>query len=254
MIFDSEALNVIRSVKKIKISKRASIAVDNSIQLAVRTSLDSQLENDIERCRVMENIASNDFSTILEDLNRLLPSKSSNDIEIMQFYLHMLDEDETKLEASFLFYTSVSISLYMHFLKAVPIYQDTLTGKNPVSYSEYVNYQKLRAIFEDSYQRYEILKDDTDLPYDKAGEYIECMEEECSIFSRIHQSKTIDMDELIMHIDWSDSVEQDAFNKLFLPEVPVELRKSVLDYQKEREHRFDVLLSEILVNYELGLF
>lgn len=216
--------------------------------------MDAHLDNELERCRVIENIATNEFNNILDDVIKIVPSQLIANYELMQYYIDRLNDEEMHDVGAYLAYTSITIRLYTHFIKAIPIFQDTLTGKNPVSYSEYVSYQKMRSIFEDSQDRYEMLKDNTDLPYDKAKDYIDCMIEEFSIFSRIHQSKTIEMDELVMHIDWLDSVDPDAFNKLFLPEVPVELRKNVLDLQKDSEHRFEVLLSEILVNYELGLF
>lgn len=190
---------------------------------------------------------------MLDDVSNIIPFQTMSDFNIMTAYINRLNEDEVRDESAFLALTAVNLKLFTHFFKAIPIYQNTLTGNNPVSYSDYVTYQKLRNIFETSLERYELLKDETDLPYDKAGDYIECMLEEFSIFSRIHQSKTIDMDELVMHIDWVNTVDPEAYNKLFLPEVPVELRKSVLDMQNASDNRFDILLSEILVNYDLGL-
>ena len=158
-----------------------------------------------------------------------------------------------KLESAFIFYTNLGMHFFIHMTKARYHAMSILEGKDPISYAEFMNYQKIRDILSMMKERCEMLKGDTDLPYEAAGLYMDVMLEECSIMFKFYLHKPIVIEDLTTHIDNRDRVHCDEFNKLFLPEVPPEDRKDVLAFQKDMDKRLEIMYGQILAYNELGL-
>lgn len=158
-----------------------------------------------------------------------------------------------KLESAFIFYTNLGMHFFIHMTKARYHAMSILEGKDPTSYAEFMNYQKIRDILMKMKERCEMLKGDTDLPYEAAGLYMDVMLEECSIMFKFYLQKPIAIEELTAHIDNRDRVHSDEFNKLFLPEVAPEDRKCVLDFEQGMNKRLEIMYGQILAYNELGL-
>ena len=162
-----------------------------------------------------------------------------------------MDETSLNLESQFVFLCNLGLQIFINMTKAKPIARSILDGKNPIQYSDFLGYQKIRDILLKSKERCDLLLDETDLPYKAAGHYIDCMLDECSIITRMYLSKPISSDELCYHIDFHEAVDCDEYNKLFLPEVPPENRYDVIDFQKKMDDRLVLIYAQLLVNLEL---
>jgi hypothetical protein len=162
-------------------------------------------------------------------------------------------DHDTMLEGMFNFYCGLGLNFYIHMTRAKSIAFDYMDGKNSVTYEDYLTVKKIRTMLEGSKERYELLKDNTDLPYEDAYRYIVCMLDECSLITRIYLSKHIDLGDICYHIDLFDSVGPDEYNKLFLTELSPEDRKIMLDFQQDADSRKDIILAQLVVALELGL-
>ena len=156
-------------------------------------------------------------------------------------------------ESAFSFFVSLGLNFFIHMTNAKKYAALMLNEANVIPYSDFVTYQKVRELLMSSKERYELLKDETDLPYADAGRYIDCMLEECGIMIKIHLSKTIPLEDLCLHIDEREKVDKDVYNKLFLPEIAPEDRKTLLDFQAKSDSRLDVMYAQILVINKMGL-
>ena len=164
-----------------------------------------------------------------------------------------LDDADMKLESAFIFYTNLGMHFFIHMTKARYHAAAILSGNNPISYAEFTGYQKIRDMLTKSKERCDMLKGDTDLPYEAAGAYMDVMLEECSIMFKFYLNKPIAIEEITSHIDHRECVNHEAFNKLFLPEIAPEDRKDMLDFQSKMDHRLEIMYGQILAYNELGL-
>ncbi len=174
-------------------------------------------------------------------------------MDLYQDYMSSLEDSDMKLESAFIFYTNLGMHFFIHMTKARYHAMNILQGQNPISYADFMAYQKIRDILEKMKERCEMLKGDTDLPYEAAGLYMDVMLEECSIMFKFYLHKPIAVEELTTHVDNRDRVHCDEFNKLFLPEVAPEDRKDVLTFQKDMDKRLEIMYGQILAYNELGL-
>ena len=158
-----------------------------------------------------------------------------------------------RLESTFVFYCSVGIDFYMHMMKAKNDTVKILAGFSPITYKEFSFYQKIKLILEKARVRCNSLKGYTDLPYNDAGKYIDCMITECSMVIKLHLSKAVSHTDIISHIDAREMVVPEAFNKLFLTDFAPEDRKDVLDFERKYDDRTTMLYSMLLMAFELGL-
>ena len=166
--------------------------------------------------------------------------------------MESLGDNDLKYESAFIFYVNIGLHFFIHMTKGRTYASKILEGENPISYAEFLKLQKIRDILMKSKERYELLKDDTDLPYESAGYYIDCMLDECSFMMMIYLSKPIAIQDLCLHMDFRDAVNKDDYNKLFLPEVPPEDRQDIIEFQKTSDERISLFYGQILVNIEMG--
>ena len=157
-----------------------------------------------------------------------------------------------KYESAFIFYVNLGLHFFIHMTKGRTYASKILEGTNPITYADFKKLQKIRDLLLQGKDRYELLKDNTDLPYESAGHYIDCMLDECSLIIRMYLSKPIAIQDLCLHMDFRDAVRKEDYNKLFLPEVPPEDRKDILDFQMTEDDRLELFYGQILVNIEMG--
>ncbi len=155
-------------------------------------------------------------------------------------------------ESAFTFYSGVALDFFIHATNARTIAVDILQGKGPIGYEEFSKISHVKTLLLSSQARYELLKDNTDLPYGPAGDYIECMLELCSILMRIYLSKPVAVEDLSFMYDWIDDVSFTEYNKLFLPEIEPQYRFEVLTLQRKQDYWKDIILAEIFVGCEMG--
>ena len=157
------------------------------------------------------------------------------------------------MESAFIFYCNLGLTFFIHMSKARIHAVKMLAGQNPISYAQFLGYQKIRDILLKSKERCELIKGDSDLPYESAELYMDVMLEECSMMFKFYLNKPIEMGDICKHVDIRERVSKDDYNKLFLTEVPPEDRKDVLDFQAGMNDRLEILYGQILVYNELGL-
>ncbi len=168
-------------------------------------------------------------------------------------YLESLSEEERSFESSFTFYAYLGETIS----KALDLAKDkaisAIEGGQLVSYSDYTKYHRIREYFQQAKERCDLLKDDTDLPYDEADEYIMTVLEECSLLLKIHLSKQIIVEEVSILIDRLSTCTPEAFNKLFLPEYDPHVRAEIVSFENRLKDRYQIFLAQILISSELGL-
>jgi len=174
-------------------------------------------------------------------------------MDIYEHYLTSLTEDDMKQESGFIFYCNLGIDFFVRISKARFIARALLSGDNPVSYSDFVKTQKIRDQLSQAKLKCTSMLDETDLPYDSAALYINCMLDECNIITRTYLSKQMALDELCMHADRRDRVSSEDFNKLFLCDYPPEERGNIISFQNKMKERAELIYAQILVASVMGL-
>lgn len=173
-------------------------------------------------------------------------------MDLYSEYMSSLSDEDLKSESEFTFLSNLGLNFFIHMSQARLIAKDILDGNNPVSYASFLKIQKIRDLLMESKQRYELLKENTDLPYEDASRYIDCMLEECNLLTKLHLAKPVSYEEVCNHIDYRDSTDEENYNKLFLPEISPEDRQLMIEFQKYSPERENLLYAQLLVYYALG--
>ena len=174
-------------------------------------------------------------------------------MDLYEQYMTSLDEPSMRYESTFVFFCTIGIDFYMHMTKAKNDTVKILAGFSPITYKDFSNYQRIKLLLEYGQRRCELLKEFTDLPYAEAAAYIRCMLDECSMLIKLHLSKTVPLEEVVLHIDERDKVHPDAFNKLILPDLLPEDRRDVVTFETKFDERTIMMYTMLLMDCELGL-
>ena len=93
---------------------------------------------------------------------------------------------------------------------------------------------------------------DSDVPYGEAMEFIECNLEECSIMLRIGSGRDIPLDEMSLHLEWSETVDDGAVDSLFLKDMSPSDRRIIDEYLKTWDVRVRTIIGRCIADTELG--
>ncbi len=157
------------------------------------------------------------------------------------------------IESAFIFLTNLGLNFFIHMTRGRHIAANMLDGKDPIPYADYLKYRKIHDILMKSKERCDMLIEETDLPYENASRYIDCMLDECALMIKFYLSKPVNVNDICYIVDYREAVDKDDYNKLFLPEVAPEDRQEMIDFQNKSDERLDMMYAHILVYNELGL-
>ncbi len=224
-----------------------------SLPIALKSAVASQLELDALRCRAMLRISDNDFRNLDEDLEILSPHQITIPMDVYEHYLSSLSESDMRTEGAFIFYCNTGIDFYCRMIRSKALAKDILTGEQLVTYSDFSKLQLLTTVFTDAKARCKMMMNVEELPYGSAADYAGCMLDECSILKKIHLSKQMSVRELCEHVDALNRVSPDDFNKLFMPDYPPEIKEGLESFEEKSSDRLDLLYAQILVSSQFGL-
>lgn len=227
----------------------------DDISPARRQMIQTQLISEVARCHAMVRIADNDLSSIRSDAAMLDEEPLHLPLDVYDDYLGMLKEKEREDEGYYTFLYTYLLGYLEHIRGGIRIADDLLAGRNPVGEKETIRLLKVRTILEGCLERCQMLTDvgeDSDVPYQNAGEFIQCNLEEISIMLRIGSCREIDLDEMAFHLQWADTLDPQPFRDLFLIDMDPSDLAVYTEFDLAWADRVRAIIGRCIADTELG--
>lgn len=253
MIFDRSDREILFRTEVRKACESAMVSTREDISAARKQIISQQLLMDVARCHAMVRLADNDLSSIREDAAMFDSEPLNLPLDIYDDYMKVMKNDDREDEAYYTFLFTYMLGYLEHIRNGIRIADTILEGGNPVSEKDSIHILKVRNILKSCRDRCTSLMEvDPDVPYDKALDLIECDLEECSIVLRIASGRDIPLDEMTFHLEWAETIEPEAFNRLFLIDMPPEDRDVYQMFEKAWEERVGIIIGRCIADTELG--
>ena len=255
MIFDRSDREALFRTEVRKACESAMVTTRDDISPARKQMISKQLLMEVNRCHAMVRIADNDLSNIREDAAIMDEETLHLPLDVYDDYMKVMKEQDREDEGYYTFLYTYFLGYLEHIREGIRISDLILEGGNPVGEKEMIRLMKVRTILEGCRDRCSELMDEGaegDVPYARAMEVIECNLEEISIMLRIGSGREIDIDEISLHLEWAETIDQDPFRKLFLIDMEHDDRQLFTDYDRAWESRVRIMLGRCIADTELG--
>lgn len=253
MIFDRSDREALFRTEVRKACESAMVNTREDISPTRRQIISQQLMMDVNRCHAMVRIADNDLSSIREDAAMMDSEPIHLPLDLYDDYISVMKEEDRESEAYYTFLYTYMLGYLEHIRGGIRIADVIIEGGNPVSEKDMLNFVKVRSIMDSLQQRCSDLMDvDSDVPYGEAMEFIDCNLEECSIMLRIGSGRDIPLDEMSLHLEWSETVDDGAFDSLFLRDMSPSDRRIIDEYLKTWDVRVRTIIGRCIADTELG--
>lgn len=215
----------------------------------------THLVSEVARCHAMVGVADNDLSSIREDAAMMDQEPLHLPIDVYDDYLKMVKERDREEEGYYTFLYTYFLGYLDHIRAGIRIADDILEGRNPVGEKETIRLLKVRTILEGCLERCQMFMDvgeDSDVPYQKASEFIQCNLEEISIMLRIGSCREIDIDEMSLHLQWAETLDPEPFRDLFLIDMDPSDLAVYTDFDRAWADRVRAIIGRCIADTELG--
>jgi len=255
LIFDRSDREALFRTEVRKACESAMVTTRDDISPARKQMISKQLMMEVARCHAMVRIADNDLSNIREDAAIMDEEPLHLPLDVYDDYLKVLKSEDREEEGYYTFLYTYFLGYLEHIREGIRIADTILEGGNPVGEKETVRLLKVRSILESLRDRCSDLMEadpEGDVPYAEAMEVIECNLEEVSIMLRIGSGREIDLDEMSLHLEWAETLDQEPFRKLFLIDMDPDDKAIFTEYDRVWESRVRIMLGRSIADTELG--
>lgn len=213
------------------------------------------LISEVARCHAMIRVADDDLSNIRADAAMMDQEPLHLPLDVYDDYLSIVKERDREDEGYYTFLYTYFLGYLDHIRGGIRIADDILAGRNPVGEKETIRLLKVRTILEGCLERCQMLMDEgeeSDVPYQKAGEFIQCSLEEISIMLRIGSCREIDTDEMSYHLQWADTIDPEPFRDLFLIDMEPSDLAVYTEFDLAWADRVRAIIGRCIADTELG--
>lgn len=213
------------------------------------------LISEVARCHAMIRVADDDLSNIRADAAMMDQEPLHLPLDVYDDYLSIVKERDREDEGYYTFLYTYFLGYLDHIRGGIRIADDILAGRNPVGEKETIRLLKVRTILEGCLERCQMLMDEgeeSDVPYQKASEFIQCSLEEISIMLRIGSCREIDTDEMSYHLQWADTIDPEPFRDLFLIDMEPSDLAVYTEFDLAWADRVRAIIGRCIADTELG--